>query len=71
MESLPQNGRTHPMVYKARRSPPHGRGHGQPYVADGNPGERGLPASVLSHFPVHRHDRNRDVCQYLPLWNRR
>ena len=36
-----------------------------------NPGERGLPAPGLSHFPVHRHDRNRGLCQHLPLWNRR
>ena len=29
------------------------------------------PAPGVSHFPVHRHDRNRDLRQYLPLWNRR
>ena len=22
-------------------------------------------------YQIHRHDRNRGVCQYLPLWNRR
>ena len=42
-----------------------------PGAAAENSGERGLPAPGVSHFPVHRHDRNRDLRQYLPLWNRR
>ena len=61
----------YPLGAGARRGPPHDRAHGRAGPAAENPGERGLPAPGLSHFPVHRHDRNRGLCQYLPLWNRR